>query len=152
MLWPTSTTSNGALNAAISSNRPAGYPGTGSYSLVVPLIVNNSTSTLASVGVQFCQPGKFTSLGGDVLSGYVYFSGPAFASFASFQAQTWGANNSESSQSIILLDASVVPNTWIHFQTQMSFSFQYDHLALVLAPNGAWSGTMYLDEVQFTGL
>ena len=147
-----STVGNGALNAAISSNRPAGYPGTGSYSLVVPLNVNGSTTAMASVGVQFCQTGKFTSVGGYVLSGYAYFSGPAFPSFASFQAHTWGANSSEAAQTIILLNDKVVPNTWIHFQTQMSFGFQYDHLALALGPNGSWNGTMYLDEIQFTGL
>lgn len=153
MLSPqVSTLGNGALNAAISSNRPAGYPGTGAYSLVVPLNVNGSTTAIASVGVQFCQSGKFTSVGGYSLSGYVYFSGGTFPSFASFAAYTWGATSSEAAQTIILLDSQVVPNTWIHFQRSMDFGFQYDHLALGLGPNGSWNGTMYLDDVQFTGL
>ncbi|HTQ06092.1 MAG TPA: hypothetical protein VMI54_19655, partial [Polyangiaceae bacterium] len=143
---------NGALNAAISTNRPSGYPGSGSYSLVVPVNVNGSTTSIASVGVQFCQPGDYTSVGGYNLTGYVYFSGPAFPTFASFSAYTWGADPSEAAQSIILLNTSVVPNTWIQFTEQMDFGFQYDHLALGLGPNGAWSGTMYLDDIQFTGL
>jgi len=143
---------NGALNAAISSTRPASYPGTGSYSLVVPLNVNGTTSSVASVGVQFCQAGKYTSVGGYNLSGYVYFSGPAFPSFAAFQAYTWGANASEAAQTVILLNTTVVPNTWIHFSVGMDFGYQYDHLALGLGPNGSWSGTMYLDDIQFTGL
>ncbi len=143
---------NAALNAAISAKRPAGYPGTGSTSLVVPLNANGITTSLASVGVQFCQPGKFTSVGGYTLSGYVYFDGPAFPSFAVFAADTWGANSSEASSTVILLNDQVVPKKWIRFETQMSFGFQYDHLAMTLGPNGAWSGTMYLDDLRFTGL
>jgi len=147
----------GALNAAISSNRPASYPGSGSNSLVVPFIINGSTTSLASVGVQFCTPGKYTSVGGYTLSGYVYLAGSdPLPDYTSFAAYTWGANSSEGAQTIILLNtpssAPLARNTWIHFTTQMSFGFQYDHLALAFGPNGSYSGTMYLDDIQFTGL
>ena len=151
MLSPQVTGSNGAINAGISSTRPAGYPGTGSYSLVAPVIVDNTTKLAASVGVQFCQAGKTTSLGGYNVTGYVYFSGPALPAYHGFFVDTWGPTASEASNSMIFFN-SVVTNQWIPFQASLSFGFQYDHLALRISPNGSWSGTMYVDDVAVTGL
>lgn len=151
MMSPQRTLGNGALNAAISTTRPSGYPESGSYSLVVPVIVNGTTTAAASVGVQFCEAGKTTSLGGYTVSGYVYFEGPAFPAFAVFAADTWGPTASEASANNIFIN-NLVTNQWVPFTVSMSFGFQYDHLALLLGPNGSWSGTMYLDDITVTGL
>ena len=151
MLSPQVTLGNGAINAGISSTRPAGYPGTGSYSLVVPILVNNTTTSVGSVGIQFCQAGKTTSLGGYSISGYVYFSGSALPAYHAFFVDTWGPTASEASNSMMYFN-TLVTNQWIPFTASLSFGFQYDHLALRLSPNGSWSGTMYLDQVAVTGL
>jgi hypothetical protein len=96
---------NGATNAVVSSNRPAGYPGTGSYSLVVPVNITGAGSYEAEVGTVFCQNSTLV-LGGYSISGYVYFDGPAFPTYSVLALYTWAGSDANSNvQRIIMSQA-----------------------------------------------
>jgi len=157
MMSPTSAgqPSNGATNAVISSSRPASYPGTGSYSLVVPLAISASGTWVGGVGVVIC-PGAAISVGGYTLTGYVYFDGPTFPDYAVFEAMTWtGTDSSTDAQHIIMSQAgsgTIAIRTWIPFTRTFQAGYLADRFALQVAPNGPWNGTMYLDDIKITGL
>lgn len=149
--WP----SNGATNAVVSSNRPASYPGTGSNSLVVPLAISAASTWIGGVGVVIC-PGAPISVGGYTVSGYVYFDGPTFPDFGVFEARTWsGTDSATDAQHIIMsqIGTGTIPiRTWTPFTRTFQSAGMADRFSLQVAPNGPWSGTMYLDDVKLTGL
>lgn len=157
MMSPTSAgqPSNGATNAVISSSRPSGYPGTGSYSLVVPLAISAAGTWVGKINVVIC-PGAAISVGGYTLTGYVYFDGPTFPDYAVFEAMTWaGTDSSTDAQTIIMSQAgsgTIGTRTWLQFSRTIQTGFLADRFALQVAPNGPWSGTMYLDDIKLTGL
>jgi hypothetical protein len=156
MISPTSAGGvNGATNAVISSTRPSGYPGTGSYSLVVPLAISAAGTYVGGVGVILC-PSSPISVGGYTITGYVYFDGDAFPEYAVFAAYTWtGTDSSTDAQHIIMSQAgsgTIATRTWLPFTRTLQSSYLADHLSLEVAPNGPWSGTMYLDDIKITGL
>jgi hypothetical protein len=157
MMSPTSAgqPSNGATNAVISSNRPSGYPGTGSYSLVVPLAISASGTWIGGVGVRLCT-GSPISVGGYTMTGYVYFDGPTFPQYAVFEARTWtGTDSATDAQHIIKSQAgtgTIATGTWLPFTRTFQAGFLADRIALQVAPNGPWNGTMYLDDIKITGL
>jgi hypothetical protein len=107
------------------------------------------------VGVLLC-PGSAISLGGFTITGYVYFDGPAFPDFAVFQAYTWtGTDTSTAVQNIIKTNAgsnTIPTKTWLPFTRVFELGYPADRLTLEVAPNGAWSGTMYLDDINIVGL
>jgi hypothetical protein len=146
---------NGATNIGVSSNRPAGYTGSGSYSLVVPVSIDVANTVVAEVGVIFCPSGQI-SLGGYKISGYYYLDGPAFTDFAFLAAYQWGSNEAETGRTMIALNAGndTLPNKqWVQFEKTVTVSAVANHLNFTLSPNSvSWYGTMYLDEIKVTGL
>jgi hypothetical protein len=147
--------SNGATNVVISSSRPSGYPGSGSYSLVVPLAISAAGTWIGAVGIRLCT-GSPISVGGYTISGYAYFDGPTFPDYAVFEARTWtGTDSTTDAQNIIRSQAGtgVIPiGTWFSFWRPITTSSLADRLSLQVAPNNPWSGTMYLDDIKITGL
>lgn len=156
MMSPTSAgqPSNGATNAVISSNRPSN-PGTGSFSLVVPISISAASTWIAGVGTVICT-GAPISVGGYTLSGNAYFDGPTFPDFAVFEARTWtGTDSATDAQHLIKtqIGSGTIPiKTWFAFTKTFETSSTADRFSLQVAPNGPWSGTMYLDDIKLKGL
>jgi hypothetical protein len=138
----------------ITTNRPAGYPGSGSYSLRVPVAINGATSYTASVGNIFC-PNSSTTVGGYTISGYVYLAGPTLPLYAIVEALSWSVTDATNDyQTILLTNAgtlTIETNKWLPFSKTLVASPATNVVTLALHPNGAWSGTMYLDDVKITG-
>lgn len=145
---------NGATNVVISSTRPSGYPGSGSYSLVVPVAINAAGSWEAEVGTVFC-PNSTISVGGYSISGYVYFDGAAFPEYAVLAAYTWaGTDSSTAAQRILMSNAgssTIATRTWLPFSQTFNSSYVANRLNLTVAPNGPWTGTVYFDDIKVTG-
>jgi len=122
---------------------------------VVPLAISAAGTYVGGVGVILC-PSSPISVGGYTITGYVYFDGDAFPEYAVFAAYTWtGTDSSTDAQHIIMSQAgsgTIATRTWLPFTRTLQSSYLADHLSLEVAPNGPWSGTMYLDDIKITGL
>jgi hypothetical protein len=47
---------------------------------------------------------------------------------------------------------NIPTNQWFKVSLSFSSSVPVDHMAIVLAPSGNWTGTMYVDDVVINGL
>jgi hypothetical protein len=140
---------NGAQSASISSARA--YDG--SYSLAVPINLADAV-WLAVAEVQVCTAGHETNLAGYHVAGYFYLDGPAIESAADAYVEVlvW-PSTSYSMQGIYFMEGYVETGNWRRFDVTIpSGAPLIDYIGIAVNPGSGtptWSGTMYLDNVEF---
>jgi hypothetical protein len=107
-----------------------------------------SAQRTASVAVSLCQSGSRIDVSGRTISANVFFDGTAsFGALSFFQARAWGPTSAD--QCNLLFGSQMTIGSWHTVSCQFSSSGSYDHVSVVILPSPvAWTGTMYLDNVQ----
>jgi hypothetical protein len=149
--WP--VYSGGAINGAQNptTSTTTTYPGS-TRSLQVGVNIDMNTINYASVAVPICQSGGTANLSGRTLTASVFLSGTSdFDPLAGMQAFAWSSVGSDSC--IFMWGTDMKNGTWITKSCQLTSSqgddSQSTHVALGIFNSGpAWSGTMYIDNVQ----
>jgi hypothetical protein len=149
--WPVH--SGGSINGALTptTSTVTTYPGS-TRSLQVGVNIDMNTVTYASVAVPICQSGGTANLSGRTITANVFFSGTSdFHPLAGMQAFAWSSLGVDSC--IFLWGTSMKNGTWISGSCQLASNqgddSQSTHVALGIFNSGpAWSGTMYIDNVQ----
>lgn len=109
------------------------------------------TINYASVAVLICQSGGTANLSGRTITANVFFSGTSdFNPLDGMQAFAWSSVGSDSC--IFLFGTNMKNGTWIPGSCQLVSNqgddSQSTHVALGIFNAAAWSGTMYIDNVQ----
>jgi hypothetical protein len=149
--WP--VYSGGAINGAQNptTSTTTTYPGS-ARSLQVGVNIDMNTISYASVAVPICQSGGTANLNGRTLTASVFFSGTSdFDPLAGMQAFAWSSVGTDSC--IFMFGTDMKNGTWITKSCQLipgqGDDSQSTHVALGIFNAGpAWSGTMYIDNVQ----
>ena len=142
---------NGVQNLQWTQNPSKIHDGSGA--LAVSVLVDSSTTSIASVSVPFCQAGNTVNLAGFTVSFWVRFDGPAFDPLSDdvfLFVEAWSQSTSDRGPALFKNQMPV--NTWIHATYNFPIGNSADHLAIDLRPGGQWQGTVYIDSVQITGL
>lgn len=139
--------SGGAMNGVQNITVSATMKHDGTNALAVPINVDFSNASLASIAVPLCS--STMNLAGYTVSAWLYFAGPAFDADTFVFLDAWSA--SDSYRSPVLIGASIAVNSWISVSLPFPNAIQADHLAINLNPGTSWSGTLYVDSVALTG-
>lgn len=118
----------------------------GSYSLKVPIAINQTSTYVGYVYVPICGAGSTVNLANAVISAWIYLEGPALGMWSTVTIGTpdmlGGAD-----------PGSLRVGQWFQVKYASSAT-QANEIAIELnvnASDGAWSGTMYIDDVLISG-
>jgi len=123
----------------------------GSDSLAVPITVDASNTTIASVAVPLCVSSASINTAGYTMSAWVMLVGPAVNSLGGMFFDAWSAFGSENQPVAFGDPLTANLGKWIMYTATFSSTLQADHISIRLNPNTSWGGTMYIDTVTLTG-
>ena len=137
---------NGATNIGITHSQ---YMSPGAASLAAPIEIGGANTLSAVVTVSlYCT----VNLSGYSGWAYVYFAGsvPLTDWTNQLGVKTWNSSGMEDNFTPFF--GNIPTNQWFKVSLSFSSSVPVDHMAIVLAPSGNWTGTMYVDDVVINGL
>jgi len=137
--WVNDTNTSSNVTPGVKAT-PAGAPFAGStYSLAIPVTLagqGQPGAVVAAVTVPLCANAS-TSADITGFSFYLYMDGPAYTAGKEFAQTDVGGTS-----------MSPVSKQWVQVSASVSGSASY--LQLYFNPMAAWSGTIYVDQVQIT--
>ena len=148
---PAAPISGGAPNGASNFVATTSQKHDGNYALAVPMLVDRSTTYLGSTAVPLCGNGSTIAIGGLTMSAWLMVHNGAGSTLASTDFlwfSAWGPSGSDHEP---VLFGNIPIDTWFQVSFTFNSATQADHVAIYLAPNENWSGTLYIDSVTLTG-
>lgn len=151
---PNFPVSGGATNGATNFIPTTNQHHDGTYALAVPILVDVTTTYLASTAVPLCANGSTIAIGGYTMTAWIKVvdapGGNALGALDALFFSAWGPSGAENDP-VVFGGSNIDTGNWFQASITFNSATQADHLAIYLTPNEGWQGTMYIDTVTLTG-
>jgi hypothetical protein len=141
---------NGATNFIPTTNQHHD----GTYALAVPILVDVTTTYLASTAVPLCANGSTIAIGGYTMTAWIKVvdapGGNTLGALDALFFSAWGPSGAEN-EPVVFGGSNIDTGNWFQASITFNSATQADHIAIYLTPNEGWQGTMYIDGVTLTG-